>query len=123
MNNNFWDEVFALVAEFDAQRPILFKQNRLYYNNDGSVIGYYETNHPDGDNYIILDDPNLFFKNNTHLMRVKNNKLILMEVKLPNKVRLARATSGFKTVKGHSAIVLEQNETYSEVDYYDYQND
>lgn len=123
MNDNFWDEVFKLVEEFDAQRPVVRKQNRLYYNDDGSVIGYYETNHPAGDNYIILDDPNIFFKNNTHLLRVKNKKLTLLDVKRPNKVRLKRASSGFSTVKGHSAILLEQNETYNEVDYYDYQND
>ncbi len=123
MSNEFWDEVFLLVKQYDQQRPKIFVENRLYYEKqDGTVIGYYETDHPEGDNYIVLSDPNEFFKNNTTLLRVKNNKLILLDPKQPNKSRLKKSQTGYKTVRGHAALLLEHNETYQDIEYYEQTN-
>lgn len=122
MSSNFWEEVFKLVEEYDSQRPKISIENRLYYNEDGTIIGYWETQHPNDGNYIILEDPNLFFKNNTNLLRVQNGKLILLNAKISNTCRLKKSFSGFPTVKGHAALVIEPTESYSDIEYYDRTN-
>jgi hypothetical protein len=119
MSNNFWEEVFKLVEEYDSQRPKLLKENRLYYNTDGSIIGLWETGHPIGDNYIVMDDPGIFFHSNTHLLRVQNKKLVVLDPNDPNRARLKKSTQGFKTIKGHAALVLNDNEVYQDIEYYD----
>jgi hypothetical protein len=119
MNDNIWDEVARLVAEYDAARPKLVKEYRLYYNSDGTVIGLWESSHPEGDNYIVLDDPGLFHRSNTHMLRVQNKKLVALDPRAPMRTRLKKSNRGFTVVQGHAAVIVEQDETYSEVEYYD----
>ena len=119
MNNNIWDEVAQLVAAYDAQRPKIVKEYRLYYNLDGTIIGLWENSHPDGDNYIVLDDPGVFNSSNTLMLRVQNKKLIVLDPREPLKTRLKKSTRGFPVVRGHAAIIVEQDETYTKIEYYD----
>ena len=120
--NNIWDEVAQLVAAYDAQRPKIIQEYRLYYNPDGTVIGLWESGHPDGDNYIILDDPGPFYSSNTLNMRVQNKKMIVLDPRAPLKTRLKKSNQGFSVVQGHAAVIVEQNETYTEIEYYDRTN-
>ena len=122
MNTNMWDEVARLVAEYDAQRPTIVKEYRLYYNPDGTIIGLWENSHPDGDNYIVLDDPGVFNNSNTLMLRVQNMKLIVLDPQAPLKTRLKKSDRGFPVVQGHAAIIVEQDETYSNIEYYDRTN-
>jgi hypothetical protein len=119
MNNNIWDEVAQLVAAYDAQRPKIVKEYRLYYNTDGTIIGLWESGHPEGDNYIVLSDPGLFYSSNTLLLRVQNKKLIVIDPREPLRTRLKKSANGFKVVRGHAAVIVEQDETYLEIEYYD----
>ena len=120
--NNIWNEVAQLVAAYDAQRPKIIQEYRLYYNPDGTVIGLWESDHPDGDNYIILDDPGPFYSSNTLNMRVQNKKMIVLDPRAPLKTRLKKSNQGFPVVQGHAAVIVEQNETYTEIEYYDRTN-
>ena len=122
MNNNIWDEVARLVAEYDAQRPKIVKEYRLYYNSDGTVIGLWETDHPVGDNYIVLDDPGVFNSSNTLMLRVQNKKLVVLDPQAPLRTRLKKSSQGFTVVRGHAAVIVEQDETYTEIEYYDRTN-
>jgi hypothetical protein len=122
MNNNVWDEVARLVAEYDAQRPTIVKEYRLYYNSDGTIVGLWENSHPDGDNYIVLDDPGVFNSSNTLMLRVQNMKLIVLDPQAPLKTRLKKSNQGFPVVQGHAAIIVEQDETYTKIEYYDRTN-
>lgn len=119
MNQDFWEEVARLVAEYDAKRPQIIIEHRLYYNEDGTVIGLWESNHPEGENYIVLDEPGIFYSSNTHWLRVQNNKLVILDPKAPLKIRLKQSNQGFRVVKGHAALILNQDENYNEVEYYD----
>lgn len=122
MSDKLWEEVFKLVQEFDANRPKFVVENRLYYNEDGSIIGLWETSHPDGDNYIVLDDTSIFFHTNTHLLCVKNKKLEILDPHQPKKARLIKSNKGFKTIKGHAALLLAENETFENIEHYDRTN-
>jgi hypothetical protein len=119
MNNNLWTEVARLVAEHDAKRPKIIQEYRLYHNTDGTVIGLWESDHPEGSNYIVLDDPGVFYSSNTLLLRVQNKKLVVLDPRAPSKTRLQKSDRGFQVVKGHAAVIVEQHETYLQVEYYD----
>lgn len=119
MSKEFWNEVFSLVNDYDSRRPKSIHEFRLYYNDDGTIIGLWENSFPDTTNYIVLNDPGVFFHTNTNLLRIKNNQLIVLDPREPNRKRLKRSNSGFRTVKGHAALVLESNETYELIEYYD----
>lgn len=119
MSDNIWEEVARLVADYDATRPVIVKEYRLYYNPDGTIVGLWEMDHPDGDNYIVLDDPGMFNSSNTHLLRVQNKKLVVLDPRAPLKTRIKRSNQGFRVVQGHAALIVENNEIYSEIEYYD----
>lgn len=122
MIEDIWAEVAKLVAEYDAARPSIIKEYRLYYNSDGTIIGLWENSHPEGNNYIVLDDPGIFYSANTHMLRVQNKKLVVLDPRAPLLIRLKKSNTGFKVVKGHAALILEQHETYPEVELYDRTN-
>jgi len=122
MNKDLWLEVARLVAEHDAQRPIVTKEYRLYYNDDGSIIGLWESSHPEGHNYVVLDDPGIYFHTNTHLLKVVKNKLVVLDPREPSRARLQKSNSGFITVKGHAALIVESKENYGLIEYYDKTN-
>ena len=122
MSNEFWNEVFALVEQYDQQRPILIKEYRLYYNIDGTIIGLWETGHPQGHNYIVLEDPDIYHRNNTNLMRVKDGKLIILDPKQPHRTKLVKKDFGFRVVRGKASLPLADAEVYNDVEYYDRTN-
>lgn len=122
MNNDLWEEVARLVSEYDAQRPVVIQEYRLYYDLEGIIIGLWESDHPEGNNYIVLDDPGIFYSANTLLLRVQNKKLVVLDPMAPLKTRLQKASNGFQVAKGHAAVIIEPNETYAEIEYYDRTN-
>ena len=120
-----WQEfvkAFELVAEYDRQRPVIVKEYRLYYNNDGSVIGLWESDHPAGDNYVVLDDPDVFHRTPTNLLQVINKQLKVLDSRPVHRVKLAKGTTGQRVVQGHAALALTAQEEYSEIEYYDRTN-
>lgn len=119
MSDDFWKEVFDLVAKYDAARPKHIKEYRLYYNNDGTIVGLWENSFPETGNYIVLDDPGVFYHTNTQLLRVKNQKLTVLDPREPNRARLKKSNQGFRVVKGNAALVLESQEEYKDIEYYD----
>ncbi len=122
MTEDIWTEVARLVAEYDAKRPTVIKEYRLYYNSDGTIIGLWESSHPEGNNYIVLEEPGIFHSSNTLLMRVQNNKLVVLDPRSPERTRLKQAVQGFRVVKGHAALILNETETYSDIEYYERTN-
>jgi hypothetical protein len=121
-NEELWAEVWRLVAECDSQRPAITKEYRLYYNDDGTVIGLWETDHPADGNYIVLDDPDIFHRISTNLLKVVDNKLTIIDTTPRYRVNLVKGTSGQRVVKGHAAVALTPEEEHSEIEYYEPKN-
>jgi hypothetical protein len=118
-DEELWAEVWKLVADCDSQRPVIVKEYRLYYNEDGTPIGLWETDHPEGNNYIVLDNPDIFHRTSTNLLQVVNNELKIIDTTPIYRVTLAKADSGQRVVKGHAALALTPEEEYPEIEYYD----
>lgn len=110
-------KALELVAEYDRNRPKVIKEFRLYYNEDGSIIGLWESNHPDG-NYIVLDDPEVFHTTNTNAIKVVDGRLKVLDLSIPNQTKLIKSTSGQRVVAGNAAIALRDNENYKDIEYY-----
>ncbi len=122
MNDNLLSEIDRLVAEFDATQNKGPNENRLYYNADGTIIGLWNNDYPNSNNYIVLDDLKTLNSSNTQLLRVQNKKLVVLDAHSPAKSRLKKSSTGFRVVKGHAALILEHNETYPDVEHYDRTN-
>jgi hypothetical protein len=116
-------EALKLVEEYDRQRPKQIIEYRLYYDVTGCVTMYCETDHPQQGNYIVIDNPDVFFKNNTSLMRVVDGKLKILSSQPAHYLGLRRSNTGQRVVKGIASLPLEHNEEYQDVEYYDRKTD
>lgn len=112
-------EALRLVEEYDRQRPTQTIEYRLYYDDTGCVTMYCETDHPATGNYIVIDNPDVFFKNNTALLRVVDGKLKILSSQPAHYLGLQRSTTGQRVVKGIAALALTADEEYTDVEYYD----
>ncbi len=120
-----WQELIKglqIAEEYNRTRTIPFKEFRLYYNDDGTVIGLWESDHPAGDNYIVLEDPDQYHRHNTHLIRVNDNNLTIISPVVIETFKLIKSNNGQPVVRGHAAIALGLNEEYSEIEFYDRKN-
>lgn len=118
MSQEFF-EALRLVEEFDRQRPNAVDEYRLYYDHEGRVTGFSQNNHSTDTNYIVIENADMFYKNNTHLMRVVDGKLQILEVHPKLVAGLRISDSGQPVVRGFAALALEPDEIYSDIIYYD----
>jgi hypothetical protein len=119
-----WQEFvkgLELAEEMERRRPRVVKEYRLYYNKDGTIIGLWESDHPEGD-YVVLDHPDIFHKNNTNLMRVENGILKIKDPRSTKIRQLYKSPQGQRVAKGHAALALNTDEEYAQVEYYDRTN-
>ena len=107
-----------LVDEYNRNRAVVEKQPRLYYDQNGRVLGLWETDYPDG-NYIVLDNTDKFFQTNSDLMQVVDGKLKVIDPTVPLRTRLIKSATGQPVVKGHAALALAPGEEYTQIEYYD----
>lgn len=112
-------KALELVAEYDRQRPNVIIEYRLYYADDGSILGLGETNHSADTNYIVLTSPEVFNKNNTATLRVINGELTVIDLTYQMKNGLAKSIAGQPVVAGHAALALRVDEKYHDIEYYD----
>ena len=116
-----WQEFLKgleIAEEIERQRKPLIKEYRLYYNPDGSIIGMWESSYPEGDNYIVIDHPDVFHKNNTQLLQVIDKKLKIIDTRSNRTRRLYQSTTGYQVVRGHAALIINPNEEYSDTEFY-----
>lgn len=116
-----WQEFIKgleLAEEIERNRPRLVKEYRLYYNDDGSIIGLWETGHPEG-KYIILQDPDIFHRTNTNLLKVINEELKIIATNALQKNKLKKSNQGQPVVQGHAALALTPGEYYVNIEYYE----
>lgn len=120
-----WQEFvkgLEMAEEIERQRPLLIKEYRLYYNKDGTVIGLWESGFPEGDNYVVIDDPDIFHRTNTHYLRVVNKELTIIDPRDQKVRQLFKSNSGHQVVKNQAALLLLENEEYPETEFYDRTN-
>jgi hypothetical protein len=115
-------KALKLVEQENLKRLPAVKQYRIYYDNEGLVTAFSEIDHPDGDNYIVVDHPDVFHKANTLLLRVIDKKLITLNPKVNELKRIKKSTQGQPVVKGIAAVALGVDEHFLDVEHYDRTN-
>ena len=120
-----WQEFLKgieLAEEHERNKPKIIKEYRLYYNEDGTIIGLWESGYPEGTNYIVISHPDEYQRHNTFLLRVINQQLKVIDPHLSNKAKLSKSNTGQRVVKGHAGIALGLDEEYLEIEFYDRTN-
>lgn len=119
--NVSWEEEFKLaMASFGeiVPEPIEY---RLHYDNSGAITMCSMQNHPDSIQYLVVGKEE--YENYTlYKVDIVNKKLKKVVLDPGVSVQLKRSNQGFKTVKHHAGLIVEPDETYEDIEYYDRTN-
>ena len=88
---------------------------RFYYDDLGRITVCSQTNHQEHGNYLVVTEHEY---NNYDRYYIEEGKLKIIDTDPKYHVQLKRSDQGYRVVKNHAGIVLE-NETYKDVEYYD----
>lgn len=116
-----WQEEFELALKSFGEiipEPIEY---RIHYDSAGNIIMCSMQQHPSNTEYLIVDKETY---DNYAKYRVNIAKKQLEKVANDPgvSVKLKRSDQGYCVVKNHAGIILEPNETYKTVEYYDANN-
>ena len=107
----------ALQAMVVTEDPPI--EYRLHYNAAGDIIMCSMQQHPASESYLVVtkEQYDLY-----HRYCVVKGKLTLIEHDSGTRVALVTGTAGFTVIKNHAALLVEDNETFNNTEYYDYRN-
>lgn len=96
--------------------PKLILEYRIHYDDTGNITMCSMVNHPENTQYIVVckEEYDNYFR-----YTVVNNELKLVDIDPGYRVQLKKSDFGYKVVKNHAGIILEDNEAYDSVEYYD----
>lgn len=119
---NSESELFKALAALAEQKnvdPII--EYRLHYNDSGDIVSCSMRDpHPESTQYIVVTKEQY---DNYFRYKVVNKQLQLIVHSIGVKNCLYRSlNAGFKVIAGHPAILVEENEVYQNVEYYEYRN-
>lgn len=114
MSNEFWDEFERLL---DKREPEAVEY-RVHYNDSGEIYQCTMQNHPVDTNYLVVSkgEYDRYFD-----YYVVENTLKKIVRDSGYHVQLQKSETGYKTVRGHAGLLLE-DEIYPDVEYYEYRN-
>lgn len=99
----------------DIKEPSTRVEYRLYYNVDGKPMFMSSDTNAEG-NYINIDQAT-YEQGIAPTMRVVDNDLTYIE-QVNFKKNLEKANYGYKVVKNHPALIIEDTEQFDQVEYY-----
>jgi hypothetical protein len=114
MSNEFWTEFESLLDKSEPESI----EYRLHYTDGGDIYACTMQQHPENTNYVVVIKPEYdkYFE-----YAVVEGKLKRIVSDSGYHVQLQKSDRGFKTVKGHASLLIEDEE-YTEVEYYEYRN-
>jgi hypothetical protein len=92
---------------------------RLHYNESGNIYLCTMVQHPESTQYIVVDKKTYDVY---HRYRVVNGKLENIVQNNGLVLQLVKSDKGYKVVKNNAALLIEENETYTNIEYYDRRN-
>lgn len=111
----FFAEAEALI---NPTQPLEIEY-RLHYNDVGEIVLGTMTNHPISTNYIVVtkEQYDTYFH-----YRVVAGVLKKIDTDAGYRVQLRKSKSGYPTVAGHASLIVEADETYNNIEYYERNN-
>ena len=94
---------------------------RFHYDNLGNITMCSMQNHPASEYYLVVDQETY---NNYTKYRINVEKKKLEKVVFDPRisVKLKKSDSGYTVVKNHAGIIIESDEEYRDIEYYDSTN-
>jgi hypothetical protein len=113
-----WEEEFnQAMASFPqiVEEPIEY---RIHYDEFGNIIMCSQQNHPDSQQYLIVTQKeyNDYFR---YIVDITKKQLKKVEINIGISVQLKRSTKGYAVVRHHAGLILDQDETYTDIEYYE----
>ena len=113
---DFWAEVNAELARIAVIPEAI--EYRLHYDEFGEILMCSMQQHPESTNYIVVDKET--YTNYTkYRVDIIKKRLIKIDINPGISVQLKRSNQGYKAVKDHAGLLLEPDETYDNVEYYE----
>lgn len=111
------DEFLKAIA---AIQPLYIEplEYRLYYDILGDIVSCSMQSHGPGD-YVVTDKETY---EKYMLYKVVKGKLVKIDQHSLYKVRLKKSSKGFRVVKNNAGILIEDNEQYDNIEYYEHRN-
>ena len=103
-------ELTPIVAE-----PIEY---RIYYDGQGDITSCSMQNHPACGQYLVVDQIiyENYFKYRVNIVRSRLEKI---DIIYGISVQLKKSDCGHAVVKNHAGLLLETDEQYTDIEYYD----
>lgn len=88
---------------------------RIHYDENGITMCSM-TNHPVSTSYLVVTE---YEYNNYFKYAIVNNKLKKIDLSIGTSVQLTKGNNGYPVVKGNAGILIEPDEVYTSVEYYE----
>ena len=115
-----WQQELLKAFEMLDQEVAPAIEYRIHYDNKGHIIMCSMQDHPESDQYIVVDKE--IYDNYFRYDRVVNGQLRKINYDPGYRLQLYKSSSGFETVKNHASILLEHNESYYDTEFYNIGN-
>ena len=114
-----WEEEFnTAMAAFGSDIVPESIEYRLHYDASGKIILCSHQNHPDNTQYLVVDQE-IYTNYTKYSVDVEKKKLKKVVTDPGVSVQLKRSNQGYAVVKQHAGLILEEGESFLEVEYYE----
>ena len=118
---NFWNEVNRLLEQNKSADPIY--EYRLYHDSDGNITSGFPLiiNRPEPEDlpkgsYVVVNRDE--YENHSGKI-IKDGTLEKKNIVISVTNQLKKSLSGYKVAKNHAALLLDNDEQYPEIEFYD----
>lgn len=96
-------------------RPLPILEYRLHYDHAGKIYMCTMVDHPDNQEYLVVDKETY---DNYFRYWVKDGRLEKVALGPDYMLKLTMSDHGYQVVKNHAGLILEDQETYHQTEYY-----
>lgn len=111
------EEFLKAVASFGEIIPDPIEY-RLHYDDGGCITMCSYQNHPNNDQYLVVSQDD-YDRYTQYLVDTDKKKLKKVVFDLGISVKLKKSTHGYAAVKNHAGLIIELDEQYKDIEYYD----
>jgi hypothetical protein len=116
MKMSWEEELEQALKSFGAIVPDPIEY-RIHYDEFGKITMCSMQNHPINTNYLVVDEKT-YSDYAKYRVNVVKKQLEKVAINPGISVQLKRSDQGYCVVKNHAGLILEQDETHEDVEYY-----
>ena len=113
-----WEEEFnQALASFGVIVPEPIEY-RVHYDDTGKITMCTMQQHPENTKYLVVEK-DVYDNASRYYVNLERNRLEKIALDLGISVKLKKSDQGYAVVKNHAGLILEKNEKYPTIEYYD----